>query len=349
LSNGHPLRDGRTEGSPLIRAYRGDRPETRPVWFMRQAGRSLPEYRELRLGTEMLDACLTPELASEITLQPVRRHGVDAAILFSDIVVPVKLAGIDVRIVPGRGPVFDAPIRTASDVLRLPPLDPDALAPIRDAVAMAVEQLGTTPLIAFGGAPFTLASYLVEGGPSKDQLRARTMMYADPHSWATLLNWCADVTGAFLRAQVDAGASAAQLFDSWVGSLSRRDYQRRVLPHSERAISALRGLDVPRVHFGVGSAEVLDLMADIADVVGVDWRLPLDEANQRLGGAVPLQGNIDPALLSAPWPTLAAHVRDVLERGAVAPAHVVNLGHGVPPETDPDVLTRIVELVHELG
>jgi uroporphyrinogen decarboxylase len=349
LPRDHPLRDWRTTGSALVRAYRGDRPETLPVWFMRQAGRSLPEYRELRLGTEMLDACLTPELASEITLQPVRRHGVDAAILFSDIVVPVKLAGIDVRIVPGRGPVFDAPIRSASDVLRLPPLDPDALAPIREAVALTVAQLGGTPLIAFGGAPFTLASYFVEGGPSKDQLRARTMMYADPHSWATLLNWCADVTGAFLRAQVDAGASAAQLFDSWVGSLSRRDYQRRVRPHSERALSALRGLEVPKVHFGVGSAEVLDLMAGIADVVGVDWRLPLDDANRRLGGTVPLQGNIDPALLAAPWPILEAHVRDVVERGAAAPAHVVNLGHGVPPETDPDVLTRIVDLVHELG
>ncbi len=345
----HPLRDGRTAGSPLIRAYRGDRPEIRPVWFMRQAGRSLPEYRELRLGTEMLDACLNPELASEITLQPVRRHGVDAAIFFSDIVVPVKLAGVDVRIVPGRGPVFDAPIRSASDVLRLPPLDPESLAPIREAVARTVAELGGTPLIAFGGAPFTLASYLVEGGPSKDQLRARTMMYADPHSWAGLLNWCADITGAFIRAQVEAGASAAQLFDSWVGSLSRRDYQRRVLPHSERALSALRGFEVPKVHFGVDSAQILDLMAGIADVVGVDWRLPLDEADERLGGTVPLQGNIDPALLAAPWPTLAAHVRDVLDRGASAPSHVVNLGHGVPPETDPDVLTRIVELVHELG
>jgi uroporphyrinogen decarboxylase len=349
LPAGHPLRDGRTASSPLIRAYRGDRPERRPVWFMRQAGRSLPEYRELRRGAEMLDACLDPGLASEITLQPVRRHGVDAAIFFSDIVVPVKLAGVAVRIVPGRGPVFDDPIRSASDVLRLPPLDPEALAPIREAVAATVAQLGGTPLIAFGGAPFTLASYLVEGGPSKDQLRARTMMYADPHSWAALLNWCADVTGAFLRAQVDSGASAAQLFDSWVGSLSRRDYQRRVRPHSERALSSLRGLDVPKVHFGLGSAEMLDLMAGIADVVGVDWRLPLDEADRRLGGAVPLQGNIDPALLAAPWPTLSAHVRDVLERGALAPAHVVNLGHGVPPDTDPDVLTRVVELVHELG
>ncbi len=297
----------------------------------------------------MLDACLTPELASEITLQPVRRHRVDAAIFFSDIVVPVKLAGLDVRIVPGRGPVIDNPVRTASDVLRLPPLDPAALSPISAAVAMTVAELGTTPLIAFGGAPYTLASYLVEGGPSKDQLRARTMMYADPHSWAALLNWCADVTGAFIHAQVDAGASAAQLFDSWVGSLSRRDYQRRVLPHSERAFSALRGTDVPRIHFGIDSASVLDLMAEIADAVGVDWRLPLDEANRLLDGRYPLQGNIDPALLAAPAPTLDAHLRDVLERGADAPAHIVNLGHGVPPETDPDVLTRIVEFVHEHG
>ena len=350
LAATHPLVDGRTATSRLVRAYRGDRPETTPVWFMRQAGRSLPEYRELRVGNQMLDACLNPELASEITLQPVRRHGVDAAIFFSDIVVPVKLAGVDVEIVPGRGPVLANPIRSASDVLALRPLTPDALDPIREAVARTVAQLGPTPLIGFAGAPYTLASYLVEGGPSKDQLRARSMMYADPHAWAGLLNWCADVAGQFLLAQVEAGASAAQLFDSWVGSLGRRDYQRRVAPHSERAFSHLRGLDIPRVHFGVGSGEVLDLMRDAgANAVGVDWRIPLDEANRRLGGATPVQGNIDPALLSAPWSVLEAHVLDVLDRGRDAPAHVVNLGHGVPPETDPDVLTRIVELVHERG
>jgi uroporphyrinogen decarboxylase len=232
-------------------------------------------------------------------------------------------------------------------VLRLRPIDPATLAPITAAVAMTVAELGDTPLIGFGGAPYTLASYLVEGGPSKDQLRARAMMYADPHAWAALLNWCADVTGAFLLAQVEAGASAVQLFDSWVGSLSRRDYQKRVAPHSRRAFDALRGLDVPRVHFGVGSGDVLDLLPGIgAEVVGVDWRLPLDTASERLGGTVPLQGNLDPALLSAPWPTLAAHLADVVERGKAAPAHVVNLGHGVPPDTDPDVLTRIVAHVH---
>ena len=347
LPPSHPLTDGRTAASAFVRAVRGERPERTPVWFMRQAGRSLPEYRASRAGVDMLDACLTPELAAELTLQPVRRHGVDAAILFSDIVVPVLLAGVDVRIVPGRGPVLDAPIRTASDVLRLRPIDPDALAPIAEAVRLTVAELGGTPLIAFGGAPFTLASYLVEGGPSKDQLRARSMMYADPHAWASLLNWCADVTGAFLRAQVEAGASAAQLFDSWIGSLSRRDYQRRVAPHSRRALDSLRGLDVPRLHFGVGSGEVLDLLPGLGvDAVGVDWRIPLDEASARLGGGVPVQGNIDPALLAAPWGVLQAHVEDVLDRGLAAPAHVVNLGHGVPPETDPDVLTRIVELVH---
>jgi len=354
LPETHPLLNGRESGgtadSPLVRAYRGDRPEQLPVWFMRQAGRSLPEYHELRVGNAMLDACLTPELASEITLQPVRRHRVDAAVFFSDIVIPARLAGVSVEIVPGKGPVFEHPIRTAADVAALRPIDPDALQPIRDAVALTVAQLGSTPLIGFAGAPFTLASYLVEGGPSKDQQRARTLMYSDPHTWAALLNWCADIAGEFLRAQVIAGASAAQLFDSWVGSLSEVNYLRRVAPHSRRVLDHLRGLDVPKVHFGVGSGELLHAMHSIgADVMGVDWRIPLDEAERRLGGGVPLQGNIDPALLGAPWEILEAHVRDVVERGKSAPAHVVNLGHGVPPDTDPDVLTRIVQLVHELG
>lgn len=350
LDPSHPLVDGRTASAPLIRAYRGERQPTAPIWFMRQAGRSLPEYRELRVGTRMLDACLDPELASEITLQPVRRHGVDAGIFFSDIVVPVKLAGVAVEIEPGRGPVLEHPIRSASDVLALRPIDPAALSPIREAVARTVAELGGTPLIGFAGAPFTLASYLVEGGPSKDQQRARALMYSDPRTWAALLNWCADVSGAFLLAQVEAGASAVQLFDSWVGSLSRRDYQRRVAPHSTRAFSALRGLDVPRVHFGLGGGEFLDVLRDVgADVVGVDWRIPLDEADRRLGGTSVLQGNIDPALLAAPWSTLESHVREVLDRGRAAPAHVVNLGHGVPPETDPDVLTRVVRLVQSGG
>ncbi len=349
LPDTHPMTDGRTVGSALIRAYRGERPEFPPVWFMRQAGRSLPEYRAAREGTAMLDACLTPELSSEITLQPVRRHGVDAAIFFSDIVVPLKLAGVDVDIVPGRGPVLRAPIRSAADVAALRPLQPGDLQAVTDGVALTVAQLGATPLIGFAGAPFTLAAYLVEGGPSKDHLRARTLMHADPAVWRELLSWAADVTGAFLRAQVLAGASAAQLFDSWVGSLSVADYERHVAPYSAQAISRVKDLGVPVVHFGVGTGELLKSMYAVgADVMGVDDRIPLAEANRRLGGTVPLQGNINPAMLAAPWPVLEAHVREVVASGAGAPAHVLNLGHGVPPDTDPAVLTRIVELAHAL-
>jgi uroporphyrinogen decarboxylase len=375
LGPSHPLVSGRTTESRLVRAYQGERQDVTPVWFMRQAGRSLPEYRELRVNSSMLDACLNPAVASEITLQPVRRHGVDAAIFFSDIVVPLRLAGVDVDIVPGKGPVLGHPIRTAADVAALPPLDVASLAPVEDAVRLTVDALsgmgqGDTPLIGFAGAPFTLAAYLVEGGPSKDHIRARTLMHADPDAWAGLMSWAADVTGAFLRAQIVAGASAAQLFDSWAGALSLADYSEHVAPASARALGAVRELaysvqvadaasadaadvvapaqrNVPIVHFGVGTGELLSAMHEVgADVIGVDYRVPLDEASRRLGHVVPLQGNLDPALLDAPWQTLEAHIVDVLARGASAPSHVLNLGHGVPPETDPAVLTRIVEFVH---
>ncbi|WP_368497859.1 uroporphyrinogen decarboxylase [Herbiconiux sp. A18JL235] len=347
LPASHPLLDGRKGDSALVSAYTGTRGSTAPVWFMRQAGRSLPEYRELRVGTRMLDACLDPSMASEITLQPIRRHGVDAGIFFSDIVIPLRLAGVDVEIVPGRGPVLAEPVRTAADVVALPDPAGADFSAIEQGVALTVGELGSTPLIGFAGAPFTLAAYLVEGGPSKDHIRARTLMHADPGAWAGLLSWAAEVTGRFLRAQIVAGASAGQLFDSWVGSLSKADYVSRVAPFSAEALEHVRDLPVPLVHFGVGSGEVLKPMHEIGvDTVGVDWRLPLDVASERLGGGVPVQGNIDPALLAAPWPVLEAHVLDVLRRGLSAPAHVVNLGHGVPPETDPGVLTRIVELVH---
>lgn len=379
LPANHPLEDGRTSASALVTTYRGTRGDRTPVWFMRQAGRSLPEYRELRVGTRMLDACLDPAMASEITLQPVRRHGVDAGIFFSDIVIPLKLAGVDVEIEPGRGPVLAKPVRTLADVSALPDPAGADFSAIAQGVALTVAALGSTPLIGFAGAPFTLAAYLVEGGPSKDHIRARTLMHSDPEAWDGLLGWAADVTGAFLRAQVLAGTSAAQLFDSWVGSLSKADYVARVAPYSARALDAIRDLDVPVVHFGVGSGEVLAEMRDVGagrragavsadgadagadaapgarpggllvDAVGVDWRIPLDEAARRLGGAVTVQGNVDPALLAAPWPVLEAHVLDVLRRGRSARAHVLNLGHGVPPETDPAVLTRIVELVHARG
>ncbi|WP_434993616.1 uroporphyrinogen decarboxylase [Arthrobacter sp. Ld5] len=349
LGASHPLVDGRTSGSALISAYRGGAPHRRPVWFMRQAGRSLPEYRSLREGTNMLESCLDPEMASEITLQPVRRHDVDAGIFFSDIVIPLKLAGVDVDIVPGVGPVLGKPIRSAADVAALPTLTDEALEPIRHAVALTVAQLGSTPLIGFAGAPFTLAAYMVEGRPSRDHLGPRTVMHADPDTWRALTEWAADASGMFLRAQLDAGASAAQLFDSWAGSLGLADYRRHVAPASRRALDHVRGLGAPLIHFGTGTSELLVAMHEVGvDVIGVDYRLPLDEANRRLGGTVPLQGNIDPALLPAPWPVLEQHVRDVLAAGASAPGHVVNLGHGVPPETDPDVLTRVVDLIHSV-
>ncbi|KQR48210.1 uroporphyrinogen decarboxylase [Microbacterium sp. Leaf161] len=335
--------------APLLRALTGPRPGHAPVWFMRQAGRSLPEYRELRVGTRMLDACLTPDLAAEITLQPVRRHGVDAAVFFSDIVIPLRLAGVEVEIEAGRGPVFANPVRTAGDVDRITSIDPLSLdgSAIAEAVGIVTAELGETPLIGFAGAPFTLAAYLVEGGPSKEHLRARAMMHADPDSWNRLAGWLAQVSRRFLEIQRDAGASVVQLFDSWAGSLSTADYRAFVAPHSK---VALDGIGVPSIHFGVGTGPFLDDMrlGGIADGVGVDWRLPLDEAAAILGPDVSVQGNIDPALLSAPWSVLETHVRDVVERGRAARGHIVNLGHGVPPETDPDQLTRIVELVHSI-
>jgi uroporphyrinogen decarboxylase len=341
------MRDGRTSDSALITAYRGLPASHRPIWFMRQAGRSLPEYREVRRGTDMLESCLTPDLATEITLQPVRRHRVDAAILFSDIVVPLKLAGVDVEIVPGTGPVVAQPIRTAADVANLPPLDPGALAPIVAATAGTVEGLGTTPLIGFAGAPFTLASYLVEGGPSREHLRTKALMHGDPDTWHALAAWAAQVTGAFLRAQALAGASAVQLFDSWAGALCLPDYEQFVAPHSRAVLAGVADLGIPMVHFGVGTGELLVAMRDAgADVMGIDHRVPLDSANSRLGGRTPLQGNIDPALLFAGSKALHAQASDVIRRGSSAPGHVVNLGHGVPPDTDPDVLTELVEFVH---
>lgn len=336
--------------SPFLQAARGEQGERTPVWFMRQAGRSLPEYLAVREGVGMLESCMDPELVVEITLQPVRRYGVDAAIFFSDIVLPLKAVGVDLDIKPGVGPVIADPVRTLADVEAIPDLTADHVPFITEAVRGLVGELGATPLIGFAGAPYTLASYLVEGGPSKEQLRTRALMHSDPATWAALLTWCAEVTGAFLAAQIEAGAQAGQLFDSWAGSLGLADYTERVAPFSVRALAPARELGVPLVHFGVGTGELLAAMRDVGvDAVGVDWRLPLDEAAHRVGRDVTLQGNIDPALLRAPWPVLEAHVADVLERGRAARAHVLNLGHGVPPDTDPGVLTRIVEFVHAQG
>jgi uroporphyrinogen decarboxylase len=340
-------------GAPFLAAALGERPSHTPIWFMRQAGRSLPEYRALRRETPMLRACFTPDLVCEVTLQPVRRHGVDAAILFSDIVVPLAAAGIGVDIVPGVGPVVADPVRTARDVAMLPSLEPTAVAPVAEAVRLLVGELGTgaagTPLIGFAGAPFTLASYLVEGGPSRNHERTKALMHAEPDTWHALLDHLAGITLIFLRAQVEAGVDAVQLFDSWAGALSVRDYRRFVLPHSSRVLEGLADTGLPRIHFGVGTGELLTAMGEAgADVVGVDWRVPLDVAAGRIGPAKAVQGNLDPAVLFAGFEVVATEARRIVHEGRTAAGHVFNLGHGVLPETDPDVLTRLVELVHSL-
>lgn len=349
LPANHPLIQGNTAESELIRAYTGQPVTRRPVWFMRQAGRSLPEYRAVREGISMLDSCLTPELAAEITCQPVRRHDVDAGIFFSDIVVPLRLAGIEVEIVSGVGPVMATAVRSAADVAALPELDPDSLGPITEAVGIAVQELGSTPLIGFAGAPFTLASYLIEGRPNRELPATRALMESDPQTWNRLLAWVARLTTTFLRAQAEAGASALQLFDSWVGRLSVEEYEKAVQPHSTAVFSAIADLGVPRVHFGTATAGLLtNLHAAGADVVGVAADITLTRANQLLGGRVPLQGNLDPELLSAAESTREAAITRICAEGDSAPGHVFNLGHGVPPQTDPGVLTSVVEKVHSI-
>jgi uroporphyrinogen decarboxylase len=314
---------------------------------MRQAGRSLPEYRKIRAGIGMLESCRRPDLVTEITLQPVRRHGVDAAVLYSDIVVPLAAAGIDLDIVAGTGPVVAEPIRTAADVDRLRPITTEDVGYVDEAVRLLVTELGATPLIGFAGAPFTLASYLIEGGPSRTYTKTKAMMYGDPDLWNALLSRLADITLSFLRVQIAAGVSAIQLFDSWAGALSEADYRRHVQPHSAKVLTGLADAGVPRIHFGVGTAILLEAMAEAgADVVGVDWRTPLDRATTLVGPTKSLQGNLDPATLFAPWRVIESETRRVLNEGRAAPGHVFNLGHGVLPETDPDALTRLVDLIH---
>ncbi|GIE09339.1 uroporphyrinogen decarboxylase [Paractinoplanes ferrugineus] len=333
--------------SAFVRACRGQEVPHTPVWFMRQAGRSLPEYRKIREGIGMLDSCRRPDLVTEITLQPVRRHDVDAAVLFSDIVVPIAAAGVDLDIVAGTGPVVAEPIRSAGDLDRLRPITAGDVDFVAESVRLLVGELGDTPLIGFAGAPFTLASYLIEGGPSRTYLKTKAMMYGEPQLWHTLLARLAEITQTFLRTQIDAGVSAIQLFDSWAGALSEADYREFVMPHSAEVLGGLADAGVPRIHFGVGTAVLLRAMGEAgADVVGVDWRTPLDRATEIVGPERALQGNLDPAVLFAPWEVVEREARRVLAEGRAAPGHVFNLGHGVLPQTDPEMLTRLVELVH---
>jgi uroporphyrinogen decarboxylase len=314
---------------------------------MRQAGRSLPEYRALREKYSMLEMCTTPELAVQATMQPVDRLGVDAAILFSDIVVPLLAMGVDLDITPGIGPVIADPIRTVDMVDALQPLDPDAGVPfVLDAIRILVGEL-QVPLIGFAGAPFTLASYLIEGGPSRTFARTKSLMFGEPETWNKLMDRLSESILAYLRAQVGAGAQAIQVFDSWVGALAPAEYLTYVAPSVERIFSGLEDLAVPRIHFGVGTGELLGLMGSVgADVVGVDWRIPLTVARERVGANYALQGNLDPAICLAPWHVIEEHASEVLREGG-GRGHIFNLGHGVLPETDPDVLARLVALVHE--
>jgi uroporphyrinogen decarboxylase len=333
--------------SPFMRACRRDPVPYTPVWFMRQAGRALPEYHKAREGISMLDSCMKPDLAAEITMQPVRRYNVDAAVYYSDIVVPLKAIGFDLEIRPGVGPVVEHPIRTRADLDRLRSLEPDDVAYVTETIGILLGELGGTPLIGFAGAPFTLATYLVEGGPSKNFETLKSLMYGDPELFADLMDRLADIAAGFLKVQIEAGASAVQLFDSWAGILNARDYERYVMPASAKIFDAVAGYGVPRIHFGVGTGELLKLMAEAgADVMGVDWRIPLDEAARRIGGDRPLQGNLDPAVLFAPREVVRTKTREVLDAARTIPAHVFNLGHGVLPNTDPDVITELVEFVH---
>ncbi|TGN76631.1 uroporphyrinogen decarboxylase [Streptomyces bauhiniae] len=336
-----------TYDSAFLKACRREPVPHTPVWFMRQAGRSLPEYRKVREGIPMLESCTRPELVTEITLQPVRRHDVDAAVFYSDIVVPLKAIGIDLDIKPGVGPVVAEPVRTRADLARLRDLTPEDVSYVTEAVRMLTGELGSTPLIGFAGAPFTLASYLVEGGPSRTYENAKAMMYGDPELWADLLDRLADITAAFLKVQIEAGASAVQLFDSWAGALAPADYRASVMPASAKVFDAVAGYGVPRIHFGVGTGELLKLMGDAgADVVGVDWRVPLDEAARRVGPGKALQGNLDPTVLFTDRKTVEAKAQEVLDAAAGLEGHVFNLGHGVMPNIEPDALTHLVDYVH---
>jgi len=344
----HPGVTMTVQKSPFLLACRRQKVPYTPVWYMRQAGRSLPEYRALRTDKKMLDACSAPDLITEITLQPVRRYNVDAAILFSDIVVPLRAIGVGIDIKPGVGPMVDHPIRSAADVARLRPLSASDIPYITKAVTNLVKELSDKPLIGFAGGPFTLAGYLVDGGPSKNFELTKALMYGQPELWADLMSRLADITVEFLKVQVAAGANAVQLFDSWAGSLSLDDYRANVLPYSKQIFDALAPTGVPRIHFGVNTGELLGAMGEAgADVVGVDWRVPLDDAVSRVEPGKALQGNLDPAILLAPWPVIEQRARQVLERGRTAEGHIFNLGHGVLPETDPDVLARLTEFVHE--
>jgi uroporphyrinogen decarboxylase len=334
----------------FLRACRREPVDATPVWFMRQAGRYMAEYRAIRKKHTLLEICLHPELAAEVTLQPVRKLGVDAAILFADILLPLEPMGAPFHFAAGEGPVFDRPIRDAAAVEALKIIDPlESLSHVLEAIRILRAELdGRTPLIGFAGAPFTLASYLVEGGKSQNYANTKRLMYGDPGLWNALMEKLAEVVRRYLRAQVAAGAQAVQLFDSWVGSLGPDDYVQFIQPHVRRILGDLQSTGVPVIHFGTNTGALLEHLRDAGGtVIGVDWRTPLDLARRRLGAGVAVQGNLDPLLLGAPRTLLDARVENILERAGAEPGHIFNLGHGILPDTSPDAAKHVVDLVHE--
>jgi uroporphyrinogen decarboxylase len=330
----------------LTRACRREAVERTPVWFMRQAGRSLPEYRELRKKHDLFSVCRQPELCAEVTLQPVRAHNVDAAVMFADIMLPVIGMGIDVELVENVGPVIAEPIRTSADVERLVVPDPEEAVPfILEAVSLVRAELAAEKgLVGFAGGPFTVAGYLIEGRPTREFKQTKACMYGSPEVWHALMEKLAGTFSAYLRAKVEAGADVIQLFDSWVGTLSEPDYEEFVAPYSARVLAAV---DVPTIHFGTGAVHLLPAMTAVGgDVIGLDWRVPIDRGWEIVGHDHGVQGNLDPALLLGPWDRVAASANAILDAVGGRHGHIFNLGHGVLPETDPADLARLVELVH---
>lgn len=339
------------QASPLLLAARRQPAPYTPVWLMRQAGRYLPEYRALRSRVGFLELCRNPEAATEVTLQPIERLGVDGAILFADILLIVEPLGVGLEFAKGEGPVIHRPVRTPDDVARLGPIDVDAAVPFVFETARRVRRAlaGRVPLIGFAGAPFTVASYLVEGGPSRDYLAVKGLMYESPEAWHRLMTLLAEATARYLNGQIAAGAEAVQLFDSWVGVLSPADYRAFVLPHVRTLVRSLTS-GVPMIHFGTGTAGLLALMREAGgDVIGLDWRVDLDAGWAAVGHDVAVQGNLDPAVLLGPRPVIRDRVKDILARAGGRPGHVFNLGHGVHPQTPVDNVKALVDMVHELS
>ncbi|MFQ6672336.1 MAG: uroporphyrinogen decarboxylase [Candidatus Tectimicrobiota bacterium] len=336
----------------FLKACRREPTPYTPIWLMRQAGRYLPEYRAIRQTTPFLEMCKTPELAAEVTLQPLRRFALDAAIIFADILLPLEPMGIDLTFADGEGPVISNPVRTEADVERLRLIDPEADVPfVLEAIRLVRADLaGKVPLIGFAGAPFTLASYVIEGGASRHYVETKRLMYGAPEAWEALMGKLAAVVSAYLNAQIAAGAEAVQLFDSWVGCLSPSDYARYVLPYSRAVIAGLTP-GTPLIHFGTGTASLLELMREAGgDVIGLDWRVSLGEAWERLGPAqVAVQGNLDPVALFGPPEALRGQVEAIVEAAAGRPGHIFNLGHGVLPTTPVEAVAAVVEMVHELS